>query len=248
MSTSPWVRRFPAWLVGVVLGFTGCRTSPPPALPPPPPIPGRSIDIPVDAVAFEVVPERSLLQILVFRGGPMARLGHNHVIASRDLSGLVHVSEDLSRTRFDIRMPVDRLTIDEPALRLAAGPEFPAEVPQNARDGTRQNLLSPALLDATQHPHVSLRALGARVTSQGYEVDVEVTLKARVTRIRVPLQVERRAGELLARGEFALRQSQLGLQPFSVAMGTLVVLDEMRVRFEITARQAQATPAAAGGA
>ena len=34
-----------------------------------------------------------------------------------------------------------------------------------------------------------------------------------------------------------LKQSELGLKPFSVAMGTLVVLDDMRIRFEIFARQ-----------
>ena len=45
--------------------------------------------------------------------------------------------------------------------------------------------------------------------------------------------VERRE----AQGEFPLRQSELGLKPFSAAMGALVVLDEMHIRFEITARE-----------
>jgi hypothetical protein len=55
--------------------------------------------------------------------------------------------------------------------------------------------------------------------------------------LRVPVQLERRDGAIIARGEFPLRQSELGLKPFSIAMGSLVVLDEMRVRFEVTARE-----------
>jgi hypothetical protein len=54
--------------------------------------------------------------------------------------------------------------------------------------------------------------------------------------VRVPVQLERKAGALIARGEFALKQSDLGLKPFSVAMGTLIVLDEMKIHFEISAR------------
>jgi len=41
---------------------------------------------------------------------------------------------------------------------------------------------------------------------------------------------------LTARGELPLRQSALGLKPFSIAMGALVVLDDMRVKFTIVAR------------
>ena len=51
------------------------------------------------------------------------------------------------------------------------------------------------------------------------------------------MQLERRDGGIVARGEFPLRQSELGLKPFSAAMGALVVLDEMHIRFEITARE-----------
>ena len=70
-------------LVLVLWGLAGCQTSPPPAT-------GRATPAsrqPAAAMAglpgareYRVDPARSLLQILVYRGGPMARLGHNHVI------------------------------------------------------------------------------------------------------------------------------------------------------------------------
>jgi polyisoprenoid-binding protein YceI len=166
----------------------------------------------------------------------MARLGHNHVIASHHLEGEVHLTDDLTSTRFEIRVPVTELTVDEPAMREMAGADFPANVPQTARDGTRKNLLSPALLDGANYPTLRLRATDVAATGESYDVGVEIAIKDQVRNVRVPVQLERKAGALIARGEFALKQSDLGLKPFSVAMGTLIVLDEMKIHFEISAR------------
>ncbi|HUQ12267.1 MAG TPA: YceI family protein [Steroidobacteraceae bacterium] len=184
------------------------------------------------------MPEESLLQILVYRGGAMARLGHNHVIASHQLEGEVRVTDDPVATRFEVRVPVDGLTVDEPAMRESAGADFPAGVPQAARDGTRKNLLSPALLDGANYPTIRLRATDVLPAGDGFDVGVEIALKDQVRNVRVPVHLERKDGALMARGEFALKQSDLGLKPFSVAMGTLLVLDDMKVRFEVSARQA----------
>jgi len=244
MSMSPRRRRFPDrwhWMGLFLLGLVACQTSPPPSPPTTAPPMEREAG-PADARAHAVVPEESLLQILVYRGGPMARLGHNHVITSRHLEGVVRVADDMTATRFEVRVPVNELTVDEPAMREAAGPDFPPAVPQSARDGTRRNLLSPALLDAANYPTLGLRATDVIAAGEGYDVGVEITIKDQVRRVRVPVRIERKPGSLLARGEFTLRQSDLGLEPFSVAMGTLVVLDEMKIRFEITAREMGSLP------
>jgi polyisoprenoid-binding protein YceI len=182
------------------------------------------------------MPQESLLQILVYRGGAMARLGHNHVIASHHLEGQVHLTEDLTASRFEVRLPVNELTVDEPAMREAAGADFPPGVPQSARDGTRKNLLSDALLDGARYPTLRLRATDVVQAGEGFDVGVEISIRDQVRNVRVPVRLELGDGALMARGEFTLKQSDLGLKPFSVAMGTLVVLDEMRIRFEISAR------------
>jgi len=165
----------------------------------------------------------------------MARMGHNHVIASRHLSGSVFLADDPLLTSFDIRLPVNELTVDEPALREAAGPEFPPSVPQSARDGTRVNLLSPALLDGSNHPWIRLRATGLRSVGESYEAGIEITFRGAANHLTVPVTVQLESDRVVASGEFPLRQSQLGLKPFSVAMGTLVVLDEMQIRFRLVA-------------
>jgi polyisoprenoid-binding protein YceI len=242
MSTSQGSCRFPG--LGVVvagcvlLGLAACQTSPPAAEIPTAPTqtPGSTV-IPAGAKTYSVVPEESLLQILVYRGGAMARLGHNHVITSHRLAGAVYVLDDPTQMRFDVRFPVNELTVDEPAMREIAGPDFPPNVPQSARDGTRTNLLSEALLDGAKYPEIRLRATDVVATAEGYDVGVEIALKDQVRTVRVPVTLEREEGVLKASGEFPLKQSELGLKPFSVAMGTLIVLDDMKVRFELSARE-----------
>lgn len=167
----------------------------------------------------------------------MARLGHNHVIASHQLTGLVYLTDDPFGTRFDISFPVSELTVDEPALRAAAGPDFTSSVPESARTGTRNNLLSEGLLDAARFPSIRLRATDVRAAGDTYDVGVEITLKGATHLLRVPVTVKRQDGAMLANGEFPLKQSELGLKPFAVALGSLVVVDEMRIRFEVVARQ-----------
>jgi len=222
----------------VLLGLAACRTSPPvvetPATAQPVP---ETTAIPAGAREFKVTPEESLLQILVYRGGAMARLGHNHVIASHHLSGSVYVTDDLTQSRFNVEFPVNELTVDEPAMREMAGADFPPGVPQSARDGTLKNMLSEALLDGANHPTIRLRAAEVVAAGENFDVDVEITLKEQVHHVRVPMKVARQDGVITASGEFPLRQSELGLKPFSAAMGALLVIDEMRVRFEVSARE-----------
>jgi len=224
-------------IISVLWGLAACQTSPPAKeTPQPAQSAPEAAQIPAGAHEYKVVTEESLLQILVYRGGAMARLGHKHVIASHNLAGSVYLTDELTQTRFDVMFPVNDLTIDEPAMREQAGADFPPGVPQSARDGTRSNMLSEALLDGAKYPAIRLRATEVVAAGDYFDVDVEITLKDQVHHVRVPIHVQRKDGGITASGEFPLKQSELGLKPFSAAMGALLVVDEMRVRFEMTAR------------
>ena len=90
---------------------------------------------------YQVLGSESLLIVRVYRGGTLSRAGHNHIVASHDLSGTVHVAQDLARSSFELQMPVTSLTVDEAELRAAQGADFAADVPDAAREGTRRNML-----------------------------------------------------------------------------------------------------------
>ena len=56
--------------------------------------------------------------------------------------------------------------------------------------------------------------------------------------VRMPLHYALAAGTLTVTGEAPLRQSELGLTPFTALMGALAVQDEMRLEVRIVARAA----------
>src|SRR6266513_2109052 len=75
---------------------------------------------------------------------------------------------------------------------------------------------------------------------------VQTTVRGQLRTISVPVRYQFAAGALIASGDAALRQSDIGLTPFSALMGALQVQDEMRVRFRIVARAACAPHLGAG--
>ena len=183
---------------------------------------------------FAVQPAESLLTIRVYRGGTLARMGHNHVVASHDLSGTVYVPADLTRAAFELHVPVARLTVDEAQLRAEAGPDFPPEVPESAKEGTRRNMLSEALLDAEHYPEIVLRAERVDVAGPNELLaQVLLTVKGQTRPLTVPIHYELAADALTASGELSIKHSDLGLTPFSALMGAMQVQDEMRIRFRI---------------
>jgi len=195
---------------------------------------------------YDVVAGESLLRILVYRGGPLAKAGHNHVIASHDLAGTIYVPEDATRATFEIRMPLAGLTVDEASLRAQEGGDFSAAVPDSARDGTRRNMLGEALLNAQLFPEIVLRSESiGRNASGGLEAHVRAEVRQSPHSIAVPFQYELEPGQLIVSGELPLRQTDLGLTPFSALLGALQVEDEMRLKFRLVARP---TPTSSGGA
>lgn len=209
---------------------------------PPPEIPPGEIAIGVkgafseDARRYRIVPERSLVTVLAFRGGALASAGHDHLIASRDLAGEVVLEPGLAGSAFALAMPVRSLSVDDPELREAQGGRFTAPIPDAARRDTRANMLGPEVLDAARFALVSMRSHAIEPHGDGALATVDVTVRDHVHRLEIPLRYTLEGSELTAHGEFAVRQSELGLEPFSVLLGALKVEDEVAVRFEVAAR------------
>jgi hypothetical protein len=190
-----------------------------------------------NVAVYDVVAAKSELRVLAYRGGPLARLGHNHVLVSRNLQGEVQVPSDGTGVRFEVSFPVNALALDEPAARAAEGAEFESRPTPADVDGTRQNLEGPQVLDAARHPRVTIRGLGASGGPDDWRVRAVVEVRGAAYDVEVPARVQRDGEQLVARGEFPLRQSAVGLTPFSVAMGALQVRDELLIRYVLTAKR-----------
>jgi len=204
---------------------------PSPSAPPP----AREIKAPAGARVLEIDPDRSVVTLLVRRAGPLARLGHNHVISSSQESGRAWLGAEPKQSGFEIRLPVGAFVVDDPAARAAAGPEFAGELPAEAREGTYRNMLRPEVLDGDRHPEIVVQASRVSGTWQRPVVVARVTLRGATREIEVPIDLQRDQQMLLARGTLRILQSDFGITPFSVGGGAIQVADEVDVRFAIVA-------------
>jgi len=167
----------------------------------------------------------------------MALLGHNHVVAVRQLSGDVVVAADLAHSRWQLQFPVAALSVDEPQLRAASGEDFQTRLDDVAIAGTREHMLGAALLDATHFPLIHLQSEQIHAGDDGLRLATRIVVRDHATLVDVPVALQRSADELIASGEFELTHSELGLTPYSVALGALRVADRIHVRYRLLARR-----------
>ncbi|WP_342113176.1 YceI family protein [Pseudoduganella sp. OTU4001] len=203
------------------LAISACTTKPPQAPAAPAPAPQLS----AAQQAHRIVSGESLVAITVRRSGPLARMGHDHVVATRQLEGFV----DTAKGQTELRFRLDQLTVDEPDLRKQAGLE--TQPSADAIDGTRRNMFS-KVLQAEAHPWVLVRA-----ALEGGTLAADITLHGVTRRYQVPVDLREDGGALQARGAFTVKQSDFGITPFSVFGGALAVKDELELRFAISARR-----------
>ena len=187
------------------------------------------------AALYRVSSAASEAHVLVFRGGTLARLGHNHVMTSRAVTGQVWLHPQIEKSGFELTFPVQELIVDDPEARRAAGSDFPPEIPQADRDGTRKNMLRAEVLDGERFPTITLRSARVAGPLPSAKATVRITIKDVSRDVEVPVNVASDANRLSASGEFDILQTDFGIKPFSIGLGALEVQDRLRVKFKIVA-------------
>lgn len=217
--------------------ITACAPLPPMAEPPlPPALPESDYRQALERgeAVYRIVPDQSLVVVRVYRGGRLARLGHDHVVASRAIEGLVLLARELPAARADLLLALDSLSVDEPALRAAAGLDT---APSAADiDGTRRNMLDKTL-QAGQFPFVGIALHYAGGALPAVTLDTAITLHGVTRNQPVAVTVDADGETLQARGTLALRQTDFGITPFSVFGGALEVQDQLDIEFTLNARR-----------
>lgn len=184
---------------------------------------------------YRVDAARSLVAITVRRGGSLARLGHDHVVASHAAQGYIAPEQG----RADLYFPLGELSVDEPALRAEAGLDTQPSPSDIA--GTRTNMQG-KVLETQQFPFALIRVRGAEKMPTGVLLAVAITLHGVTHRFEVPAQIETGRGEMSITGLVEFNQSDFGIVPFSILGGAIQVQDRISLRFRIHARQGPGQP------
>ena len=186
---------------------------------------------------YEIDAAQSDIHWRIYRAGPMARFGHSHVISVAALDGTVSLAADPSQSSFEFEFPVAELIIDDPELRNLYGEEFSSVPSAEDIEGTRENMLTEAVLDGAQFP--SVRVSGSNWTGPGEDasIDLAIEILGRMIEVNLPTEVVVDGDSLVASGSFTLGHEALGMTPFSVMMGAVQVGEDMDFVYEIHAER-----------
>ena len=221
-----------------LLVLAACQTLSPPEETAVPPVPvDIGVTLPADGPRFIVDQEASEIRLLVYRAGPLARFGHNHVITGR-VRGEIRAGVGVAASGFRLEVPVESFVVDPPAARVEEGDEFATEVSEPARRDTRENMLGNGVLDAASHPLIQIDSLALVGPRWNPTVLARVTLRGSTRDLRFPAAVIQQDDLLTVVANFRVRQSDFGVTPLATLGGGLQVRDMIDIRIRLIARRA----------
>lgn len=179
---------------------------------------------------FRIDPTQSLIVMAVHRGGSLARLGHEHVVASRDVHGYVLPDQGLA----DLYVPLYRLTVDEPQLRAEAGMETTPSASDIA--GTRENMLT-KVLRTDQYPYAVVHIVAPAGAGGTVDLTLSITLHGNTREIKIPATVTAANDRITVLADLAIKQTDFGITPYSVLGGAMQVLDRVDMHVALTANR-----------
>ncbi|HEX5056399.1 MAG TPA: YceI family protein [Gammaproteobacteria bacterium] len=197
------------------------------------------VEIPFDPAAkgaptHVVDSANSSARIRVYRAGAISGLGHNHIVLARDIRGEAWLGTEPAAAAFHLVLPVAAFVVDPPDLRAQAGPDFASKPSLEDVNGTRNNMLGERVLNAAQYPELEIWSERIRGSGDELTADVVVSARGQLSRVSVPVVINTSASATVAQGSFSLRQTDIGITPFSILMGAIAVRDELEIEYNLS--------------
>ncbi len=159
--------------------------------------------------------KRSTVTVHVGKTGLFSAFGDNHEIRAPIASGMVD----------DGPQPSVTLTIDAKGMTVLDPDLAPAK-----RAEVQKRMLGPEVLDVDKYGEIRFRSEAVRPAGkERWHVEGELELHGR----KAPLAFDVTAEGGRVAGTARVRQTAFGIEPISVAGGTVKVRDEVRIDFDI---------------
>lgn len=181
------------------------------------------------ALRYVLDKSSSKFTVQAFASGMLSALGHSPTFAIRDFSG---------EAIWDPGAPA------QSSLRVQIRADS-LEVMDDIKSKDRREMestMNQDVLESAKYPTIVFESTASSVNQIGdgrYQVKVNgnLSLHGVTKNLTVPAQLAVLGDMFRASGEFPLLQASYGIQPVSVAGGTLKLKDELKFTFDIVARK-----------
>jgi polyisoprenoid-binding protein YceI len=176
---------------------------------------------------------RSTFTVQAFATGLLSGFGHDPTIEILDFTG---------EARFD---PQTLANASIRAVARTGSLRVVDDVKEKDRQEIERTMLD-EVLEVARHPEATFESTSitvTRIVEGRYKARIvgDLTLHGATRKglwIMAQVIVSGESGELRARGEFALKQTEFGIKPVSVAAGALKLKDEVKLTFDLVGREA----------
>jgi polyisoprenoid-binding protein YceI len=179
---------------------------------------------------YKINAGQSRFTVRALVGGLLSSVaGHDHTIAIRDFTGtVVFTYGPVTPASLQFTVKADSLAVTDKV----------SESDRNKIQATMRN----DVLDVNSYPEITFTSTGVsatRIDEGKYQTRItgDLTLHGTTRPLTINAVVTFYETRLEAEGQFALRQTEYGIRPVSVAGGTIKVKDELKFSFNIVANR-----------
>ena len=192
-----------------------------------------------NSTTYSIDSDNSSLRVYVGRAGPLARMGHNHVVHTNGLIGEINLASDPVNSTATFAFPVSSFFVDDQSERDRAVSEeregFDTQPGRRQIEGTRENMMSESVLNGAAHTTIAARITTESVTDNEWNFAIGLDLVGSTVNLELPAQVEVNGSALSVNASFSLNHEDLGLSVFTALGGSLRVAEQLDFELHIEA-------------
>ena len=185
-----------------------------------------------DFDVYKVDSDLSRILIRVYRGGLLAKLGHDHIVASQNMQGYIRIHKKTGECRADFYAPLKSLDVDNEIFRAAEN--LDTSPSQADIIGTKNNMLKS--LEQAQFPFAQLRSRDCSPAVSAEATGAALSLHGVTRELQLEISIEFSEEQpLRLKGGFSILQTDFDIEPFSIMNGLIKVEDRLDLSYSISA-------------
>jgi hypothetical protein len=185
--------------------------------------------------SFEIASEKSVLRLFIGRAGVLSKMGHNHVIVNRNITGDINLGSQPQLSTAQIKIPVEKMVVDDAEERKRSGSQYVSIPSDKDKTNTRINMLGSAVLDGDRYPDISITISSLSLGETQGLFSITLSLKDNLISLELPASISKIQDTLVVDAAFTLNHTDLGLKPYSVMGGMLKVASDIRIELHVEA-------------
>lgn len=180
------------------------------------------------AHTYSLIPSESSFTLFVAKTGLLSGVAHDHNIGVKSFSGRVVVPAS--------GPGAGSLELDVDANSLVILDKISDKDKNEITGNMNKYVLEPGKFPKITFRSTSLANFTQNGNNASFTLNGDLTLHGATKRIAIPVTLAMDGQRLRATGQYTLRQTDFGITPYSAALGTIKVKNEVIVRFNIVAK------------